>query len=62
MAECRASEKKNQRVEPDLVIAQKAMDHLGKAIETGEESLTVTDSGLSPFVSKGFVYLKGSEE
>jgi len=62
MAECRALEKKNQRVEPDLVITEKAMNHSGKAIETREELLTAADSGLSPFVSQGFVYMEGSEE
>ena len=64
MSECRALEKKNQRVDPDLVIAQKAADWSGKEIEKPDKLLkaVAAESGLSPFVSKGFVYLEGSED
>ena len=61
MSECRALEKKNQRVEPGLVIAQRTTDKADFRNETKKLS-TPESTALSPFVSKGLVCLEGSKE
>jgi len=55
-------EKKNQRVEPNLVITQQVVDSSVKEIKKQNESRTAAMSSLSPFVSKEFVCLDESEE
>ena len=61
MSECRALEKKNQRVEPGLVVAQRTTDKADFRNETKKLS-TPESTALSPFVSKGLVCLEGSKE
>lgn len=67
MSECRALEKKNQRVEPEMLLTPKIVDVTDSVNETRNQGKPVTvgstaDNGLSPFVSKGFVCLEGSTE
>ena len=67
MSECRALERKNQRVDPDLLITSQIVDTTGSVNEIQDQGKSVTlgstaGSGLSPFVSKGFVCLEGSKE
>ena len=61
MSECRALEKKNQRVDPELLITRKAMDSSAEKIKK-QDKLTAAEGSLSPFVFKGIVYLEGSEK
>ena len=56
----RALERKNQRVDPDLLITQKAIDSLAEKIK--QEKSTAAEGSLSPLVSKSIVYLEGSEK
>ena len=49
------------QVDPDLTITQKAIESSAKETKK-QEKLTVAESSLSPFVSKGFVYLEESEK
>ena len=66
-SECRALERKNKRVEPDLVITQRAPDTADSRDETKVQGKLLTPGStaegcLSPFVLRGFVCLEGSKE
>jgi len=66
MSKCTMLQRKNQKVEPDCLIAPNSVgqtesleDGQGKG---GSSPMGVAESGLSPFVSKAFVRLKGNRE